>query len=307
MEVTVIVCTHNPRKDYLERVMQGLKGQSLERGRWELLVVDNASKEPVSEGLVLGWHPGGRCVREERLGLTEARLRGIRESRGELLIFVDDDNVLQEDYLEVAVRLSAEWPLLGVFGGGAEGEFERQPGESVLRYLHHLALRKVERPRWSNLPDSGAAEPWGAGMCLRRPVAEAYLNYCRERRQYMTDRRGQLLNSGGDNEICRVALQEGWGMGVFPQLFFIHLIPAFRVEEDYLVRLVEGMEFSCVLIGHRFHGTNPYNDWTVGGILRFLRNWLRSSGLERRMCVARFRGRERARRELAGWGDKEGR
>ena len=42
----------------------------------------------------------------ERLGLTPARLRGIRESRGELLVFVDDDNVLERDYLEVALALA---------------------------------------------------------------------------------------------------------------------------------------------------------------------------------------------------------
>ena len=299
MEVTVIVCTHNPRKDYLERVMQGLKDQSLERTRWELLVVDNASREPIGETLELEWHPGGRCVREERLGLTEARLRGIRESRGELLVFVDDDNVLSKNYLEVAVRLSAEWPLLGVFGGGAEGEFECQPGGRVLPYLGCLALRKIEKPKWSNLPDSAAAEPWGAGMCVRKGVAEAYLQFSLGPRQLMTDRRGGELTSGGDTEICMVALEAGWGMGVFPELNLVHLIPAFRLEEAYLVRLVEGMEYSWGLIGHRFRGVQPGAGLGIPGALRFFRDWLQSSGLERRMCVARFRGRMRACRALA--------
>ena len=45
-------------------------------------------------------HPRGRVVREDRLGLTHARTRGIEESSGEVILFVDDDNILREDYLE---------------------------------------------------------------------------------------------------------------------------------------------------------------------------------------------------------------
>jgi hypothetical protein len=299
MEVTVIVCTHNPRKDYLERVMQGLKGQSLERQRWELLVVDNASKEPVGERLNLDWHPGGRCVREERLGLTEARLRGIRESRGELLVFVDDDNVLGPGYLETALHLGRDWTRIGVYGGGIRPEFEHAPPERVRPYLGHLALREVEKPRWSNLPTASESEPWGAGLCVRRRVAEAYVAYSLEKPNRLSDRRGTQLDSSGDTEICMVALGAGWGMAVFPELQITHLIPAFRLEESYLLRLVEGLEFSWALIGHRFRGTHLRSGWSLGGLLRFLRDWIGSSGLERKMCLARFRGRERACRELA--------
>ncbi len=303
MDVTVIVCTHNPRSDYLDRVMQGLKDQSLERTRWEVLVVDNASREPVCERLELGWHPFGRCIREERLGLTEARLRGIRESHGELLVFVDDDNVLGAGYLEAALRLGAEWGRIGVYGGGIRPEFEQAPSERVRPYLGHLALREVEKPRWSNLPTGSESEPWGAGMCVRRRVAEAYVDYSHEKPHRLSDRRGQQLDSGGDTELCMVALGAGWGMGVFPELQLTHLIPAFRLEEEYLLRLVEGMEFSWALIGHRFRGTPPRCGWSPGGILRFFRDWLGSSGLERKMCVARFRGRERALCELARGGE----
>ena len=66
--------------------------------------MDNRSDEPLADRIDLSWHPDAHIVREDTLGLTPARLRGIRESKGDLLVFVDDDNVLDVDFLEVALR-----------------------------------------------------------------------------------------------------------------------------------------------------------------------------------------------------------
>jgi glycosyltransferase involved in cell wall biosynthesis len=76
-QISVIVCSHNPRIDYLTRVLVALRDQTLSPERWELLLIDNASREPLSNGFDLAWHVRGRHVREEELGLTRARLRGI--------------------------------------------------------------------------------------------------------------------------------------------------------------------------------------------------------------------------------------
>src|SRR5437870_757728 len=100
MRVSVIVCTHNPRDDYFARCVAGLESQTLPRERWELIVVDNASAAGRGPREDLSWHPFVRLLPEATLGLTPARLRGIRDATGELLVFVDDDNVLDADFLE---------------------------------------------------------------------------------------------------------------------------------------------------------------------------------------------------------------
>ena len=43
VRVSVVICTYNPRMDYLERVLEGLSKQSLPVRQWELVVIDNAS------------------------------------------------------------------------------------------------------------------------------------------------------------------------------------------------------------------------------------------------------------------------
>src|ERR1700690_1899161 len=116
LSISVIVCTYNPRSEYLCRLLEALDRQTLSKDRWELLLVDNASKDRLELSWNLSWHRQARHVRAEDIGLTQARLRGISESRGALLIFFDDDNVPQPNFLEQALLVQADHPFLGVFG-----------------------------------------------------------------------------------------------------------------------------------------------------------------------------------------------
>ena len=217
---------YNPRQDYLRRVLDSLQSQTLPKEQWELLLIDNASQEPLSGKWDLSWHPRGRHVHESVPGLTPARLRGIRESAGELLAFVDDDNVLEADYLAVALELAAEHARLGCFGAGIlRAEFERDPAPELTPYTPGLALRTVAAPQWSNTM-TDAVVPWGAGLVVRRVVAEKYAAVVRDcpiRRQL--DRCGSTLNSGGDDEFSWIACGLGYGKGLFPALKVTHSDP----------------------------------------------------------------------------------
>src|SRR5262249_24571966 len=151
VSVSVIVCTHNPRRDYLDRALGALAAQSLPKPDWELLLVDNASQQRLADMYDIAWHERSRHVREDTLGLTSARLRGITEAVGELLVFVDDDNVLAPDFLERAQGIPRQYPHVTVFGSGTlEPEFEAEPPPELREYLHLLALRTVRSPCWSN-------------------------------------------------------------------------------------------------------------------------------------------------------------
>ncbi|MEM9284228.1 MAG: glycosyltransferase family 2 protein, partial [Verrucomicrobiota bacterium] len=112
MRISVVICTHNPRMDYLYRTLDGLRGQSLPTSEWELVIVDNKSNDPLTRRVDLSWHKVSRVVREQNLGLTPARLRGIQETIGDIVVFVDDDNILAESYLSNVLRIHREHPFL---------------------------------------------------------------------------------------------------------------------------------------------------------------------------------------------------
>ena len=249
-EISVITCAHNPRPDYLGRVIEALKSQTLEKDRWQYLLIDNASRESLARAIDLSWHPQAQHLREEKLGLTHARLRGMRESTGEILVFVDDDNVLDADYLEQVDKVADKWPLLGAWAGQTRPGFERPPPDWTREYWERLVIREFDQDRWSNQPADDRAMPCGAGMCVRRRVADHYAHlHATGRRKIVLDRAGASLVSGGDSDLAICACDLGLGIGLFTSLRLTHLIPAARLTEDYLVSLVEGLACSSVLLG----------------------------------------------------------
>ena len=300
--VSVIICSHNPRENYLRRVLDALRAQTLPFAEWELLLVDNASKDPLAGRFDLSWHPNARHVREEKTGLTPARLRGIAGSKGELLVFVDDDNVLRQDYLQACRKIAADWPQLGAWGGSCLPEFETEPPAELRPWLHGLLIEKLQEPRWAKLPIGGPALPPGAGLVVRRAVADYYREQVLHDPMRQTlDRTGKLLGSGGDSDLALCGYHLGLGAGRFPELELTHLIPARRLTLEYLEGIHEGFGYGGTMLvaihnkeGHhrRQFRTSPLRMF----LLRL--SLLRKSRPERVIKLAEARGRLAARREL---------
>ena len=249
MKISVIICTHNPREDYLQRTLDALREQTFPKEEWELLLIDNASEILLSDKWDLNWHPHARHIREEELGLTPARLRGITESNGEVLVFVDDDNLLDEDYLEKSIQLLADNSKLGCIGAGIiTPEFEKEPEAHLKKYCDCLALRVIPKADWSNTPEK-ANRPYGAGLVVIRNVADKFvLSINSNLTKKSLGRNGENLMSCEDDEFSFVSCQMGFGIGVFPDLKVMHLIPKKRVELDYLIKIMEGHAYSKTLL-----------------------------------------------------------
>jgi glycosyltransferase involved in cell wall biosynthesis len=298
--VSVIICSHNPRPDYLQRVVGGLREQSLPDNQWELLLIDNASKKPLAGACDLSWHPHCRHIREDKLGLAIARQRGIKEAAAELLVFVDDDNVVRQNYLVEAIKIAQGWPQLGVWGGSISPEFEVDPPESLHKFLGYLALREVRTARWTNVVECSEALPCGAGLCVRRSVAAAYVKHYREAQLKLTGRKAGSLVSGDDTELCYIACSLGLGFGMFPELALSHLIPADRLEEQYILRLVEGIHTSGHLLDYKWHAKFPGRPRSIREMLRIALNLCTMRGVDRRVYLAGLRGASLARAMLEG-------
>jgi glycosyltransferase involved in cell wall biosynthesis len=299
MQLSVVIPTHNPRPDYLNRVLDGLARQTLSLQEWEAVIVDNASDYPVANVVDLGWNPNGKIIREEKLGLTAARLAGFSASSGDVIALVDDDNVLAPDYLATAVQLAESHPFLGSWSGCVELVFEPGSAAPPPSWRSYLTERFCEKAVWSNDPSHNASTPWGAGMCLRRSLAVAYLQSSEaDPDRLKLDLQGRELIYGGDTDIAYQGCAMGLGKGVFPGLKVSHLIPAARCERAYLLRVIEGHAYSEVLHHWVLHGSLPAESsgWMDG--LKRAGRMLLSTADQRAHDRARRKGRLRARREL---------
>ncbi len=272
-ELTVILCTHSPHRGRLERTLEGLKKQTLAREQWEFLLIDNASAEQLADCIDLSWHPHGRVVRENTLGLTNARLCGIRNAAGNLVVWVDDDNIFDAEYLSRAQRIAADHPRVGAFAGRVLPEFEC-PVEPWFTSIHgplglsdhgaSILIADASRFASEGYP---AFAPCGAGLCTRLDVLQGWrdaVTGSQVRRSL--GRTGANLSSGEDNDIVLTALKLGRDIGYFPELSLTHIMPAGRLTAEYHARLLEASNRTWVLtLG--IHGISPWAPiapWTVG-------------------------------------------
>lgn len=282
--VSVILCTRNPHEGRLARTLAGLVAQTLDAADWEMLLIDNGSAPALARASLPSPGPDVahlRVIPEPVAGLTPARLRGIAEAKGEILVFVDDDNVLAPGYLSAALAAFRASPRLAAAGGPVRPEFESTPPVWAEEFFPLLALH--DHGPAPLLAAGGPSTSWpdfapvGAGLCLRREAALAYAAAVRsDPARSALDRRAGQLTSGGDNDMVFTALRAGGDVAYLPKLSLDHIIPPSRLDPDYLARLNRAIQRSWVRV-LALHGSCPWRPiprWTLPP--RVLRARLRS-------------------------------
>jgi len=250
-ELSIIVCTHNPKIELLRTTMLAIAAQDLERTRFETIVVDNVSHPALSVAQV---SPDPtldvQLIVEPQLGHTFARLAGIRRANAPIILFVDDDNVLEQDYASRALRIAAAEPEVGAFSGVATGVFESEFAAWKKPLLPYLGVRDYGPEIVTSKNDYwGEWDPIGAGMVVRRDIAEHYINFVTESvGAGKLGRRGNSLMSADDTLMARCANQLGYACSYQPSLRLDHHIDPGRLDTRYLKRLLEGHGRSFVVL-----------------------------------------------------------
>lgn len=242
-DISIIICTHNPAISTLGEALQAILGQSGEHAA-ETILVDNQSAPAFADGIrKLMANTPVRLIEEPRLGLSYARCSGINAARAPLLCFVDDDNILASDYAATALRIARQELDLGVFGGQSIARTTIRPGAVCRHFLSRYAVRELPDPVTLTAPDraSRGLEPFGAGMIVRKEVAENFSKLVDAFEAGLPmGRTGNLLGSGEDSLFTRVAFRMGLKAGYRPDLRLEHVIPDDRLRWTYLRHLIEG-------------------------------------------------------------------
>ncbi|HEY3835493.1 MAG TPA: glycosyltransferase [Bryobacteraceae bacterium] len=239
IRLDVVICTFN-NATLLERTLESLAAQMpTAELEWKLTVVDNASTDETPE-VVEGWRRSGRIPGMERVlepvqGLVPARIRGVRETSAPWIAFVDDDCLLDEQWLANAAAFVEAHPECGGFGGVVRLKLAKDVPEFVRRYGYSFAEQEhgqnEQRREWLV----------GAGMVLNR---EALVRSGWLERQYLGDRKGGLLLSGGDMEMVLRIRSLGYALWYVPGCRIEHCIPARRTSAEYLARINYGLGIS---------------------------------------------------------------
>jgi glycosyltransferase involved in cell wall biosynthesis len=235
-DVSVIICCHNSA-GRIRPVLDHLRIQRNGDGfTWEIVVVDNGSKDRIADVASESWNVAGvplRIVAEPKLGLTYARQKGASVSAGEILIFCDDDNWLDENYVEnchVFMRANPRW---GAITGTGQAASEIP--------LPHWFTKHQTSYACGLLPSTQNSEQMlaGAALAIRRSAWQRLVGVGFS--PLLSDRRGDALASGGDTELTMALSLAGWELHLCSELSFKHFMPPARLTEEYLLRLKRGL------------------------------------------------------------------
>lgn len=228
--LSVIVCTYN-REKYILDTLQALAGQTASEDQYEVLVIDNNSTDRTAEISATfindGPHRNFLYFRETRQGHTYARNRGIRESRGRYISFLDDDAVVKKDYVEQVISFFDNHPDTGAIGGKITPVYE----EEEPAWMSGFLLPLVAGLDMGNVVREfrGASYPIGANIAFRREIFDKYGLF-----DESLGRRGTGLE-GGDEKDMIYRVREGKEKVMYvPDIHVNHIIPAKRTNLDYI-------------------------------------------------------------------------
>lgn len=135
MDVSIIIGTYN-RCDSLKLSVQRLLNMDLPTDvSCELIIVDNNSSDKTRE-VIAGFESRGslelKYLLEKTQGLSYARNRGIKEAKGRIIAFLDDDCIVEKNWLATMVSEFESDPELSGIGGRVELFDERDKPVTIM-------------------------------------------------------------------------------------------------------------------------------------------------------------------------------
>jgi glycosyltransferase involved in cell wall biosynthesis len=270
--LSVLTCTRNGERT-IARALDAVKAQAgLKPGEVEMIVVDNGSTDAtpriIAESLTAAPFPT-RFLTATKEGKVNALIAGLEASRGEYVCIVDDDNIICEDFLRVAVDFLDTHPDVGLIGGvneldggGAPDWFDGVKDFFACGEPYYIT---PPQPVDANRSISDFALIAGAGSTFRKTVLTSLMArgffFLNE-----TFRGAKMAVTGEDREMSVLFHYFGWKMGCDRRMTLRHAVGLQRLTPDYLARL-------CQSIGAGNEGSNLLEAQREGRLDDWKQHW----------------------------------
>lgn len=283
---TIAICTRD-RPDDLSRCLTAMA--ALPNDGQEVLVIDSASRAGDAVRAVVDRFPGTRYVREACPGLDIARNRALREARGEIVLFCDDDAEVDGGWLRAIAANFGDPRTLCVTGLILPAELET-PAQEWFEKTNSFGRGYVRVVHDGVVHDPFFVSRVGAGasMALRRTVLDLLGPF-----DEALDA-GTPTRSGGDHDYFTRILAAGYRIVYDPAALSWH---RHRREWSELRPAIEGYGTGvwAYLTRQLLHGElrAPYVAvawlrWQLRGLVRGMLR--RSTILPPRLAAAEIRG-----------------
>ncbi|GAB1538584.1 hypothetical protein NUACC21_12460 [Scytonema sp. NUACC21] len=241
VDFTVAIPTYNG-ESRLPKVLEKLRNQTgVDNLNWEIIVVDNKSTDGTAtlvREYQANWSinvPLRYCFEAEQ-GAGFARQQAIKEARGEIVGFLDDDNLPSPNWIVEAYKFALTHPKAGAYASQIHGVFEVEPPDNIKPILFYLAITERGDNPHLFIPQKNGFPP-SAGLVVR---GNAWRDNVPSR-LLLNGRIGSSMLGSEDAEALSYIYQAGWEIWYNPNMVVNHVIPSQRLERDYLISLMRGV------------------------------------------------------------------
>ncbi len=240
--LSVILCTYN-RDRYIYNVLASLADNNLPHSDYEVVLVNNNSTDNTPSECERFQHDypdvAFRYCVEPQQGLSHARNRGIKEAAGDILVYVDDDALVNTEYLRTYVDFFTRNPQAVAAGGPITPRYDGcQEPEWMSHYTRQLVTGEL------NLGDKErefprGAFPGGGNAAYRRSVFDTVGLFNPE-----LGRKGNSLIGAEEKDLFDKMTSHGMHFYYLPTAILYHLIPPKKLTQDYFDRLTHSIGVS---------------------------------------------------------------
>jgi glucosyl-dolichyl phosphate glucuronosyltransferase len=239
LKISVIICSYN-RANYIVGAMESLYNQTLSRELFETIVVDNNSKDNTKE-LCLEYIAAYKdyniyYFEETQQGASFARNAGVEKSGSPLIVFMDDDAIADNDFLEKIINFFEKYPEADALGGRIIPKFI--PAEP--KWMSHYVSSLVGNFHYSNqiMPFKKGKYPLESNMIVRKAD---FL----QAGGFNTNLPGVkgTLRIGGEGKEFFLKLQNNFHKTIYydPEIRVQHIVEVSKLTREYMYRVASGI------------------------------------------------------------------
>jgi len=239
-KVSFIICTYN-REKYIYRSLESIALQQADKNDFELVAVNNNSTDSTDSlcKKIAENYPELHYtyVIETEQGLSAARNRGMKEAKGAIFVFIDDDAFANKDFAQNIISFYNSNSNVMATGGKTIPQFEEEKPIWMSHFLLPLvaAVDMGENPK----PFPRKSFPIGANMAFRRKIMEEVGYF-----DVNLGRKGKNLQGGEEKDLFNRLRAKGLQPWYLPATIVHHIIPANRMTTDYICKQSRGIGFS---------------------------------------------------------------
>ncbi len=234
VKLSAIVCTYN-RASSLGPTLDSLARQSAEPALWEIVVVDNNSTDNTEDVVAKLSEENPSLsvlyVKEEKQGLSHARNRGIEESKGGYILFLDDDIIADPALVGAYIEFFDLHPFAQACGGVVEALYEEGRPVWATYYTDRMLAGVVDLgPRVNKF--RGGKYPTGANFAVRRKAFDRFGTFNPD-----LGRTGETPLGGEEKDLFDRFRKEDEDIYFLHEAKIKHIVPGWKTSEEYFDKL----------------------------------------------------------------------